>query len=97
MHDDLPRSRRDFVRTATLATAAAAIGAGTASAAAPAPAVARGRRGNPANERLQFGLIGFGIRGRNLHGAFLDDDAVEIVSICDPCTTRASEGKRRID
>ena len=89
MHDT---SRRDFVRSATLATAAiAALG--------PASRVLAGAaaRGYRANERLQLGYIGWGVRSRETYGGFLDDDAVEIVSVCDVVAERAAEGLRRVN
>ena len=89
MHDT---SRRDFVRSATLATAAiAALG--------PASRVLAGTaaRAYRANERMQLGYVGWGIRSRETYNGFLDDDGAEIIAVCDVVAARAAEGQRRIN
>ena len=54
-------------------------------------------RRRSANGRINIGLIGFGVRGRELCGGFLDDPDVEIVSVADVNATRANEGVRLIN
>ena len=84
-------SRRSFIRTAAASTVAlGAIGGA-------APAFARATRLTRANDRMQVGYIGFGVRARETHGGFLDDDGVEIVSVADVAEARAKEGARMIN
>lgn len=93
-----PASRRAFLRTAAASTAGlAALGAaGSALGAVPMPSFAPARR-TRANERMQFGLVGWGVRAREIHHMFLDDDGVEIVSVCDAVAARAAEGVRLVN
>ena len=64
----------------------------------PLPARRRLRAAVPPSERLTLGVIGIGIRGRNmLRGYFLPDDAFEVIAVCDVDTTRREDGARRVD
>ena len=83
-------SRRAFIRTAAVTTA----GVVAAPMLIVSPAAARTYR---ANERLQLGYVGWGIRSRETHGGFLDDEAAEIVAVCDVVAARAAEGQRRVN
>lgn len=88
-----PATRRDFLRTTVASAAAlAAFGGG-------APLFASGlrARGYAANSRMQLAIIGFGVRGRELYGGFLDDDAVEIIAVADVVAARTAEGVRRVN
>ena len=82
-------TRRDFVRTAVASAAALATASCETSVQS---AIRRG-----ANGRLQFGIIGFGVRARELYNGFLDDAGVEIVQIADACQARADEGARLVN
>ena len=42
-----------------------------------------------ANDRMQLAIIGFGKRAHELHGGFLDDEGIEIVSIAEVAAARA--------
>jgi predicted dehydrogenase len=72
-------------------------------AAAIAPALwpshlGRWRRGVSPNLQVAVGVIGIGIRGRNLmNGAFLRQDGFRVVAVCDVDTTRRVDGKRIVD
>ncbi|MFZ4750259.1 MAG: Gfo/Idh/MocA family protein [Phycisphaerales bacterium] len=94
-----PFTRRDFVRTAAASTAAiTAFGAAApAVRAQPAIVAAPRPRGTRANDRMQLAFIGFGVRARELHGGFLDDDGIEIVAVADVVAARAQEGVRLIN
>jgi len=94
-----PFTRRDFVRTAAASTAAiTAFGASAPVAhAQPATVAAPRPRGTRANDRMQLAFIGFGVRARELHGGFLDDDGIEIVAVADVVAARAQEGVRLIN
>ncbi len=49
-------------------------------------------------EPIRVGVIGFGIRGRNLlNHSFLKNEGCRIVAICDVDETRRLDGKRRVD
>ena len=91
-----PCTRRDFVRTAT--ASAAALTALGAAAPAPTPAArTQPARRTAANERMQLAYIGFGVRARELHGGFLDDEGIEIVAVADVVAARAAEGARLVN
>ncbi|MCE2881957.1 MAG: Gfo/Idh/MocA family oxidoreductase [Planctomycetaceae bacterium] len=83
-------TRRDFM----LAAASVAAFSSLPTAAAAVPRAARARL---ANGRLQFGVVGWGIRAREIYNMFLDDPDVEIVSVCDVVDARAKEGVRRVN
>ncbi len=88
-----PATRREFLRT-TAGSAAALAAFGTA-----APLFASGlrARGYAANSRMQLAIIGFVVRGRELHGGFLDDDSAEIIAVTDVVDARTAEGVRRVN
>jgi hypothetical protein len=88
-----PATRRDFLRT-TAGAAATLAAFGTA-----APLFASGlrARGYAANSRMQLAIIGFGVRGRELYGGFLDDEAAEIIAVTDVVAARTAEGVRRVN
>lgn len=83
-------TRRDFLRTtsATAAFFAAARPGDLLRAARPRPLV---------NGRMNVGIIGFGVRARELLGPFLDDKLVEITLVADVVTARAEEGVRLVN
>ena len=97
--------RRDFIRSSVVALGALGA-AGCASASrtkawvhdpllhgiAPEP-LAR----PPHQGRIRVGLVGFGVRGREVYGGFLADEQVDIVAVCDVVEARAKEGQRRVD
>lgn len=93
-HHDRPdtTSRRQFIRSAAIAAASA----GALRVAEPR-ALAAALRTRGANSRLQVGYIGWGVRSRETYGAFLDDDGVEIVSVCDVVPERTADGVRRVN
>ena len=72
-------------------------------AAAIAPTVwsnplGRWRQGVSPNQQVAVGLIGIGIRGRNLmNGAFLRQGGFRVVAVCDVDRSRRVDGKRRVD
>ena len=92
-------TRRDFIRTTVLTAGTIAASAGaTPTRDAKASVDSSPRRSSTrANERLQFGIIGFGVRARELHGAFLDDPEVEIIAVADVADARAAEGARLVN
>ena len=49
-------------------------------------------------EQVHLGVIGIGIRGRNLmNGAFLAQEGFRVVAVCDVDGNRRKDGKRRVD
>ncbi|MFT5733620.1 MAG: putative dehydrogenase [Planctomycetota bacterium] len=47
---------------------------------------------------VRIGIVGFGIRGRNLlNGSFLKNAGFKVTAICDVDETRRLDGKRRVD
>ena len=75
------------------------LGAAGASLAMPwlvvGPASARGA---PANAQLGIGIIGMGIRGRNLmNGYLLGDERVRVLAVCDVDTTRREHAEAAVD
>ena len=49
-------------------------------------------------DQVHVGVIGIGIRGRNLmNGAFLAQDGFRVVAVCDVDENRRKDGKRRVD
>ena len=87
-------SRREFMQSAA---AVAAMFAVTPTKFASASTKRASNKSKSANDRLNVGIIGFGVRGRELHGGFLDDPTVEIVSVADVCSARADEGVRMVN
>jgi predicted dehydrogenase len=89
----MPRpSRRDFVRTAAVAAAGSAALASCATAPGPLP------RDLPPRARgdgsLRVGIVGFGVRSRQLLGEFLADPKCTVVAVADVVAARAQEGAR---
>ena len=84
-------TRRDFMRTTTLAGAAGLL---VPTILSPR-AFARGRRS--ASDQITLGVIGVGIRGRNLLNGFLGDDDVRVLAVSDVDTTRREHRKSMID
>lgn len=83
-------SRREFLQ-ATGVTAAWFAASGPAD-------LLRAARPRPlANGRLNVGIIGFGVRARELLGPFLDDKQVEITLVADVVQARADEGVRLVN
>ncbi|MEY5032986.1 MAG: hypothetical protein RL354_2017 [Planctomycetota bacterium] len=98
-HSPASSSRRTFIRaTAVLAATGGAAPLLASPLFAPG-ASTRGlrARGHAANERMQLGYIGWGVRSRETFGGFLDDEGVEIVSVADVAAERARDGVRRIN
>lgn len=95
-------SRREFLRTSAIVTAVATVGLGAGttptglSVATPAARGARGPRPLK-NGRLQIGVVGWGIRAREIYGFFLDDPNVELVAVADVVDARSREGVRLIE
>jgi len=83
-------TRRDFL-LASAAGAATLATAGSAQLFARAPGV------RSANGRLNVGVIGFGVRARELIGHFLADESVEIIAVADVSTARTEEGVRLVN
>lgn len=70
-----------------------------AAAAGPAliPARALGRAGVPAaSERIAFGIIGLGNRGRGLMGPLLDLPGVQLIAVCDANRNKANSAAAAI-
>jgi hypothetical protein len=84
----LTASRRDFLKTAAGAVAlpyvitTAALGDGTRP---------------PASERIVMGGIGIGNMGRGDQGAFLGNDQVQYVAVCDVKKTAREEAKEKVN
>ncbi len=49
------------------------------------------------NKRLTMGFIGIGLQNRHLLGAFMGQQDVQAVAVCDVDTTRREDAKRRVD
>ncbi|WP_165248803.1 Gfo/Idh/MocA family protein [Paludisphaera soli] len=79
-------NRRDFL--GTLAAGAALAGAGASARASAAGRVIG------ANDRIRFGLIGAGSRGKEILKAALTCPNVEVVSVADVYTARFDEAKK---
>jgi len=72
------QTRRQFLKQT------AGLGAATIAAPYLVPASALGADGNvAANERINIGMIGTGNQGTNDMGAFLGDNRVQVVAVCD--------------
>ena len=96
----MPRpSRRDFVRSAAVAaaggTALSACATGPAAAPAPLPRDLPPRA--PGDGAIRVGIVGFGVRARELVGQFLADPKCEIVAVADVVAARAAEGARIVN
>ena len=103
---ELHPTRREAIRTFALAAAAAPAlasvrsaeadaGAGADPTAAPRPRVSEPRALR--NGKLQAGIVGFGVRAREIYNGFLDDGAFEILSVADVVDARTAEGVRRVN
>jgi len=96
----MPRpSRRDFVRSAAVAAAggAALSACATGPAAAPAPLPRDLPPRAPGDGAIRVGIVGFGVRARELVGQFLADPKCEIVAVADVVAARAAEGARIVN
>lgn len=92
----MPRpSRRDFVRTVAVAAAGSAALASCATAPGPLPRDLPPRA--PGDGSLRVGIVGFGVRSRQLLGEFLADPKCAIVAVADVVAARAQEGARLAD
>ncbi|MFN6193934.1 MAG: Gfo/Idh/MocA family oxidoreductase, partial [Planctomycetota bacterium] len=92
----MPRpSRRDFVRTVAVAAAGSAALASCATAPGPLPRDLPPRA--PGDGSLRVGIVGFGVRSRQLLGEFLADPTGAIVAVADVVAARAQEGARLAD
>lgn len=80
-------SRRLFIQSAS-------VGCGTALL--TSPVVARPRF-TPANDRITLGFIGIGMMGRGHLNAFLNDQDVQIVAVCDVEGTRRANAKQQVE
>jgi len=73
MVNDHPITRRDFLRTATLAGAGVLLARGTRAFAA----------NDSPNDRINYALVGFGAQGRVLMEALQKIEGIQPVAICD--------------
>lgn len=76
-------TRRDFIRSATVAAAAAPI-------LVPSRATA-------ANDRVTLGFIGVGTQNRFHLGYFLRQNDVQVLAVCDVDTTRREDAKKMVE
>src|SRR5439155_20179902 len=76
-------SRRRFVGTLAAAPIVLATSRGVA---APNP-----------SSRITLGIIGMGVRARQLLGSFLRDPGVQVISICDVVRERREHGKKLVE
>jgi predicted dehydrogenase len=84
-------SRRDFLRsTTTLAAAAGAVQL------IPARALGRGGFVAP-SKRVTLGVIGLGIQGTGNMKAFLGNQEVQVVAVCDVHEGQRAKGKQVVD
>ncbi|MFM1868743.1 MAG: hypothetical protein RL591_2151, partial [Planctomycetota bacterium] len=100
-------TRRDALRSLAFAAAAPtlfahattahAATAATASTTASLPLPRRRPTSLARNSTLQAGIVGFGVRAREIYNGFLDDDALEIISVADVVDARTAEGVRRVN
>lgn len=79
--------RRRFLSS----TSALAIGAAL-------PGALSAREQDAKGEPVRIGVIGIGIRGRNLlRGSFLSNEGFRVVAVCDVDSNRRDDGKRLVD
>src|SRR5439155_8648869 len=67
---------------------------------AAAPLILAAPRGLTApepSERITLGIIGMGVRARQLLGSFLRDPGVQVISICDVVRERREHGKKLVE
>src|SRR5215831_12324878 len=88
MPSSLHFSRRRF-----LGTLAAA---GTAGPAVLSSALAADKPASP-SDRITLGIIGMGIRARQLLGSFLNDAGVQVVAVCDVVRERRDHAQKQIE
>ena len=81
-------TRRQFLRTSTLATA-------TAPLVLAAPWAAFGQKGP--NDRITIGIIGTGTQGRGLMNDFLNQPGTQVVAVCDVDTTRREHNRKKVE
>jgi predicted dehydrogenase len=81
-----PLSRRDFLKSASLASAALAF-----------PRVLRAQSGEAPSNRLTVGLIGNGLICSSHFGALIDRDDVRIVACCDVNLAKARRMRDRVE
>ena len=79
-------TRRDFLKTASVATAALAL-----------PRSMRGQSKSSANNRLNLGLIGNGLICGNHFGALIGRDDCRIVAVCDVNLAKARKMRDRAE
>lgn len=91
-------SRRDLLKTGALAGLTASI-ATTIEAADPKKPAAKSMIGVPFEKRdkVRFGIIGSGERGKSMIHDFLGIENLEIKAICDNVKTNAEEGRAMIE
>lgn len=82
-------NRRQFIWSA---------GAGLALPLTTSRVLGAGRPFRGANEQIGLGIIGMGIRGRNLLNRwFLKNDGFRVLAVCDVDRTRREDAKQRVD
>ena len=59
--------------------------------------ISRGARATPSNERITLGIIGYGIRSRNLLGQFLQAEDVQVVAVSEIDSVRLESALNRIN
>jgi predicted dehydrogenase len=79
-------SRRDFLKTATVASAALTL-----------PRLLRGQSAPPASEQLTVGLIGNGLICGSHFGALIGRDDCRIVAVCDVNLAKARKMRDRVE
>jgi len=80
--------RRAFVKSAGAALAAPWVITSTALGGEGKP---------PASERITMGTIGIGGRGRYVMGAFMGNDDVQMIAVCDARRERRQKAKELVD
>src|SRR4051794_16536237 len=79
-------TRRDFIRSSTVAAAAPFI----------LPSHIWSAETKP-NSRLTLACIGNGTQGKGLMGGFLGKKETQVVAVCDVDTTRREDAKKRVE
>ena len=88
MKKEFSMNRRTFLKTAALT--------GGSAFAVPLRSPAAIERGSP-NERIVMGAIGLGGRGRYVLGAFLQNDDVQMVAVCDAIGQRRADALQAVN
>jgi predicted dehydrogenase len=78
-------TRRQFLGTALLAAGSGPL------------ILSRGARAVTADQRIGLGIIGYGIRSRNLLGQYLESDELQVVGVAEPVEERCAIAARRIN